>query len=117
VQRRTAGAAVIETALDTESDALDPPQTPLLVAFLVDRVLSAALLDPVAVAAREERSVQVVPLDDVTGVAAALPSAPRQSRDRTWPLLVLAVLVLLWELAALWGRWRRQRLEATAWPG
>jgi hypothetical protein len=117
VQRRTAGAAVIETALDTESDTLDPPQTPLLVAFLVDRVLSAALLDPVAVAAREEGSVQVVPLDDVTGVAAASPSAPRQSRDRTWPLLVLAVLVLLWELAALWGRWRRERLEATAWPG
>ncbi len=117
VQRRSARAAVIETALDTESDTLDPPQTPLLVAFLVDRVLSAALLDPVAVAAREERSVQVVPLDDVTGVAAALPSAPRQSRDRTWPLLALAVLVLLWELAALWGRWRRERLEATAWPG
>jgi len=117
VQRRSAGATVIETALDTESGALDPPLTPLLVAFLVDRAVSAALLDPVAIAAREERAVQVVPGSDVTGIAAASPAAARQSRDWTWPLLVLAALVLLWELAALSRRWRRERADAEAWPG
>jgi hypothetical protein len=117
LQRRGAGAPVIETTLDTESDALDRPLTPLLVAFLVDRAFSAALLDPVAVSAREERAVQVVPGSGVTGIAAASPTAARQGRDWTWPLLALAVLALLWELAALLRRWQRERVEAEAWPG
>jgi hypothetical protein len=117
VQRRSAGAPVIETALDTESGGLDPPVTPLLVAFLVDRALSTALLDPVAVAAREEGAVQVVPGSDVSGAAGASSAAAKQSRDWTWLLLVLVVLVLLWELAALWRRWRRERADAEAWPG
>lgn len=117
VQRRGAGAPVIETALDTESGVLDPPLTPLLVAFLVDRAFSATLLDPVAVVARDERAVQVVPGSDVTGAAAASPNAALRARDWTWPLLALAALVLLWELAALWSRWRRERVEAEAWPG
>ena len=117
VQRRGSGAPVIETVLDTESEALDPPLTPLLVAFLVDRAFSMTLLDPVALAAREDRAVVVVPHDDGAGAAAASPPAPRQSRDSTWPLLLLAALVLLWELAALSRRWRRERVDAEAWPG
>ncbi len=117
LQRRGAGAPVIETTLDTESDALDPPLTPLLVAFLVDRAFSAALLDPVAVSAREIRAVQVVPGSGVTGIASASPTAARQARDWTWPLLALAVLAMLWELAALLRRWQRERVEAEAWPG
>jgi hypothetical protein len=30
---------------------------------------------------------------------------------------VVAALVLLWELAALSRRWRRERVDAEAWPG
>lgn len=117
VQRRTAGAPLIETSLDTESAGSDRPVTPLLVAFLVDRALSATLLDPVAVTVREERAVRVVPRDDMTAVATASRTAARQSRDLRWPLLVLTVLVLLWELATLLRRWRGERVEAVAWPG
>lgn len=117
VQRRTAPAPLIETALDTETAAPEPAVTPLLVAFLVDRALSAALLDPVAAAARDERAVQVAPRNDVPEVAEDSRTVAGQSRDWTWPLLVLTVLVLLWELAALVRRWRRERVEAEAWPG
>jgi hypothetical protein len=117
VQRRSAGAPLIETVLDTESSGPDRPVTPLLVALLADRALSAALLDPVAVAARDERAVRVVPQVDMGGVAASSRAVALQSRDWTWAPLALAVLALLWELAALWRRGRRERVEAEAWPG
>lgn len=117
VQRRSAGAPVIETTLDTESGALDPPLTPLLVAFLVDRALSTALLDPVAVASRDERAVRVVPQIEVAETAETAHAEARRFRDWTWPLLALTLPMLLWELAALSRRWRRERLEAAAWPG
>ncbi len=117
VQRRSAGAPVIETTLETESGGSDAPLTPLLVAFLVDRALSAALLDPVAIAARDERAVRVVPQVEVAETATTARTEARQSRDWTWPVLALTVLVLLWELAALSRRWRRERVEAAAWPG
>lgn len=117
VQRRSATAPLIETVLDTESGTLDPPLAPLLVAFLVDRALSAALLDPLAISAREERAVRVVPQGDVGMLTTTSPASAPQVRDWTWTLLLLAVPVLLWELAALWGRWRRERVEAATWPG
>lgn len=117
VERRTAGPPLLETVLDTESSRSDRPVTPLLVALLVDRALSAALLDPVAIAAREERAIRVVPRDEVSRVAAAPSVQARSSRDWTRPLLALAMLVLLWELATLLRRWLRERVDAEAWSG
>jgi len=98
-----------------ESADRDRPVAPLLVSFLVDQALSTALLDEVAVVARDERAVRVVPRDVAAGAATASGASSLQTRDRTPPLLVAAVLVLLWELASLLGRWRRERVEAEAW--
>ena len=115
VQRRSEGEPLIETALAVESADRDRPVAPLLVSFLVDQALSTALLDEVAVVARDERAVRVVPRDVAAGAATASGASSLQTRDRTPPLLVAAVLVLLWELASLLGRWRRERVEAEAW--
>jgi len=115
VQRRSEAEPLIETALAVESADRDRPVAPLLVSFLVDQALSTALLDEVAVVARDERAVRVVPRDVAAGAATASGASSLQTRDRTPPLLVAAVLVLLWELASLLGRWRRERVEAEAW--
>ena len=72
VQRRSEGAPLIETALDAESADRDRPVAPLLVSFLVDQALSTALLDGVAVVARDERAVRVVPRDGAAGAANGL---------------------------------------------
>jgi len=115
VQRRGEGAPLMETALAADSADRDRPVAPLLVGFLVDQALSTALLDGVAVAARDERSVKVVPRDGAAGTAKAAGTSSLQTRDWTTPLLVAAALVLLWELASLLRRWRRERVEAEAW--
>jgi hypothetical protein len=115
VQRRSEGAPLIETALEAESADRDRPVAPLLVSFLVDQALSTALLDGVAVVARDERAVRVVPRDDAAGAANASGTSSLQTRDWATPLLVAAVLVLLWELGSLLRRWRRERVEAEAW--
>jgi hypothetical protein len=116
VRRREGGAPLIETALDAVPVGTgDRPAAPLLVAFLVDEALSASLLDAVAVIGREEQAVTIAPRADV-GLAATTAGRPAtQSRDGTRPLLVAVLLVLLWELAALLRRWRRERLDAEAW--
>ena len=115
VQRRSEGAPLIETALEAESADRDRAVAPLLVSFLVDQALSTALLDGVAVVARDERAVRVVPRDGAAGAVTASGTSSLQTRDWATPLLVAAVLVLLWELASLLRRWRRERVEAEAW--
>jgi hypothetical protein len=90
---------------------------PLLVALLVDRAVSASLLDAVAVAARPERAVAVVPREGELSTAPDSAGTALQSRHWIRPLIVAAALVLLWELATLLRRWRRERIEAEAWPG
>jgi len=116
VRRRTGGAPLIETALDPESrGGVDRPAAPLLVALLVDEALSASLLDAVAVVERDAQSVMVAPRADPGVVTTSVGRQVTQSRDGTRPLLVAALLVLLWELAALLLRWRRERVDAEAW--
>jgi hypothetical protein len=117
VERRNAGAPLIETVLDAEAADTSRTVAPLLVALLVDRAVSASLLDAVAVTARAARAVAVVPHDVVPSAAADAAGFAPQSRHWMRPLIVLAALVLLWELATLLRRWRRERVEAEAWPG
>ena len=116
VRRREKDAPLIETSLDaTAVGTGDRPAAPLLVAFLVDEVLSASLLDAVAVIEREEQSVTIAPRGDAGTAATTVGREATQSRDGTRPLLVAALLVLLWELAALLRRWRHERRDAEAW--
>jgi hypothetical protein len=82
---------------------------------MVDEALSASLLDAVAVIEREEQSVTIAPLGDAGTAATTGGREATRSRDGTRPLLVAALLVLLWELAALLRRWRHERRDAEAW--
>jgi hypothetical protein len=116
VERRRAGPPLIETALDAEADDASTV-APLLVALLVDRAVSASLLDAVAVTARTARAVAVVPREAALSTATDSAGLALQSRHWMGPLIVAAALVLLWELATLLRRWRRERIEAEAWPG
>jgi len=117
VERRKDGARLIETAIEAEGVEPDRPVAPLLVALLVDRALDTSLLDAVAVNARSERAIAVVPREDAMPTATGATGTARQSRPWMRPLIVAAALVLLWELAALLRRWRRERIEAEAWSG
>jgi hypothetical protein len=117
VERRNAGAPLIETALDAETDDDSRTVAPLLVALLVDRAVSASLLDAVAVTARTGRAIAVVPREAALSAAPDSAGTALQSRHWVGPLIVAAALVLLWELAKLLGRRRRERIEAEAWPG
>jgi hypothetical protein len=117
VERRNAGAPLIETALDAEADDASRTVAPLIVALLVDRAVSTSLLDAVAVTARTGRAVAVVPRE--AALSTAPDSAGTAVHSRHWirPLIAAAALVLLWELATLLRRWRRERIEIEAWPG
>jgi hypothetical protein len=117
VERRKDGAPLIETAIEAEGVEPDRPVAPLLVALLVDRALDTSLLDAVAVNARSERAIAVVPREDAMPTATGATGAALESRNWMLPLIVAAALVLLWELAALLRRWRRERVEAEAWSG
>jgi hypothetical protein len=117
VERRKDGARLIETTIDADSVEPGRPVAPLLVALLVDRALDTSLLDAVAVNARSERAIAVVPREDAMPTATGATGTALQSRPWMRPLIVAAALVLLWELAALLRRWRRERIEAEAWSG
>jgi hypothetical protein len=117
VERRQDGAPLIETAIEAEALEPDRPVAPLLVSLLVDRALDTSLLDAVAVNARSERAIAVVPREDAMPIATASAGTALQSRPWMRPLIVAVALVLLWELAALLRRWRRERVEAEAWSG
>jgi hypothetical protein len=117
VERREDGAPLVETVLDADGAEPDRPVAPLLVALLVDRALSASMLDAVAVTARTGRAIAVVPREDAMPAATASAGTGLESRPWMRPLMVAAALLLLWELATLLRRWRRERDEAEAWPG
>jgi hypothetical protein len=117
VVRRAGGASpLIETSLDVErGEAEDLAATPLLLAFLVDEVLSASLLDDVVASERDANAVMVVPRAMASKTAATVPTtAARETRGWSRPLLLAALIALLWELASLSGRVRRERREGWA---
>ena len=105
-------AKVVETSLDVASIASGRgPELPLLLDFMVGTLLAPGLLDAAAAVDRGPRASRVAPLPDLVASAAA-PSAlmARSSRDVTWPVLVVALLALLWEAIAL----ARQGLRLSA---
>ncbi len=101
----------IETSLDFASTGLaNGPEIPLLVNLLFERVLESRLLDAVAVNDRGPAASRVVPVQSVAAQSAARTMGPSGSAA-SWarPLLLLALLVLLWEIAALVRQWAHLR--------
>jgi hypothetical protein len=107
VIRRHEPRGLIETSIDPGSPGLAARQEfPLLIALLVDEALDRSSLGPVAVIDRDDQAPQVVP-------ARRAGSTPRASRELephasslASPLLLMAAVLLLWELGALVVQYR-----------
>ncbi len=114
---RAGPVPVIETALDFGAMAGQPgAETPLLVDLLFEQLFGSPLLDPIAINDRGAAASFVVPINKqvrrpAAAAASAAPADTLPQRDRVQPLLVLAALVLLWEIVAL----ARQALRLGAW--
>lgn len=107
---RAAATPWMETSLDFGALAATPgPQTPLLVNLLFERLLGVRLLGELASTGRGLAALRVVPgAAAVAGAASQAVAAPVRGPGQaslpgagTWPVLWLALIVLLWEIAAL----------------
>jgi hypothetical protein len=116
--RRAGPANVVETSLDFGSEERTRrPEIPLLVNLMFDQLLDADLLDEIAIADRGAGSATVAPLDRGGVIAdSGRPTDSSALRDSTRPLLVAALVVLLWEMIALGRQWYRSNDFADAPP-
>ena len=116
VVARAGKSSLIETALDFgAAETTRGPEVPLLVNWLFERLLGRPLLDAIALTDRGAGSSRVVPTPGVGSVATAhAPTEAGERRDASWPLLIAAALVLLWEIVALCRQWLRLTAVARA---
>lgn len=109
---RAGAARLLETSLDFGSMAITRgPEVPLLVNTMFEHLLGSRLLDAIAVTDRGPNSAKVVPSERV-GAALETPASTSESRlIGAWsrPIVVAALLVLLWEVVALGRQWLRLR--------
>jgi hypothetical protein len=115
VVRRRGSSGIVETSLDLASaERTRRPEVPLIVNLMLEQLLDERLLDGVVVADRGAGAAHVAP-SALPGAAAQSSSAPaRQAHPASSPLLLAALLVLFWELLALWRQWRRLRPALSA---
>jgi hypothetical protein len=103
--------ARVETSLDFAAMASTSASAlPLLLNLMLEQLLGQPLLDAVAVAERGVAASRVAPQalpEAVAGTAASV--EPGTTDDLTRPLLMAALLVLLWEMVALLRQARRLR--------
>jgi Aerotolerance regulator N-terminal len=113
---RAGEARQLETSFDFAALAAGRgPELPLLVNWLLETVLDRSLLDQSASVDRGPRSVLVAPLPIAAASAASSVAAlPRSPGDEARPVLLIALLALLWEIAALVRQGLRLRVPATA---
>ncbi len=125
---RAGASKRVETSLDFDSMAITPgPEIPLLVNLMFEQLFGSRLLDELAITDRGPGSSIVVPsarvaaiLGASTGASATssagppVPSDSRSLRDGVPPVLVLALLALLWEVVALGRQWARLSKYAEA---
>jgi hypothetical protein len=114
---RAGASKLLETSLDFASMGITRgPEIPLLVNLMFERLFGRDLLDEIAITDRGAAAVMVAPTKGVgTGAQAKQPDGPRVlHHDGTHPLMVLALLALLWEIVALGGQWARLRAPAEA---
>lgn len=109
----------LETSLDLGSAGrTSGPAIPLLVNLMFEQLFGAPLLDELAISDRGPAASQVVPAPRTDPAPAAqVQEGLRHVHDGTRPLLLLAVLALLWELVALARQWRRLSAPAGAGSG
>jgi hypothetical protein len=107
--RRAGPAKALETSLDFGSEeSTRNPEIPLAVNLMFEQLLDDHLLDAIAIADRGAGSAMVAPSDRAGVIAdSGRPSDSRELRNLAPPLLVAALLVLLWEMIALGRQWYR----------
>lgn len=113
---RTGASKLIETSLDFDSMAATAgPQIPLLVNLMFESLFEEGLLDEIAITDRGPNAAKVAPQAGIERRVGTLeaPGAPIL-HDSTRPLLLAALLVLLWEIAALARQAYRLRKHAKA---
>ncbi len=111
VVRRAGTPVRIETAIDFSASAhAAGPEVPLLVNLMFESLFDGPLLDTIALTERGPAAVRVAPQPGL-GVGAPSPAATAAPGvlDGTSALLLLALGVLLWEIAALGRQWWRLR--------
>jgi hypothetical protein len=124
---RAGARRLIETSLDFSSPALQGvPEIPLLANLLFELLLdgngpgshvarpTGRLLDRIVVADRGPTASLVVPLKPGAaamdaGTRQQVPSSAHVMADQVQPLVMAALLLLLWEIGALIRQWARLR--------
>jgi hypothetical protein len=107
IVRRQGPSSIVETSLDLGAPQLaQRAELPLVVNAMLETLLGERLLDATIVADRGADSATVVP---AVRPGETLPSAAatRRHEPASSPLLLAALLVLVWELVALLRQWRR----------
>lgn len=103
----------LETSLDFAAMASTAgPETPLLVNLLFEQLFDTPLLDAIALAERGPAASHVAAaVDPGVGETAPRAGAAHVPHDASRALLLAALLVLLWEIAALALQVRRLRMD------
>ncbi len=115
VVSRAGTPAVLETVLDFSStDAARRPETALVAAFLLEQLVGARLLDDIVLADRGPAASKIVPVRQLEAAAGREPPQESRLRSLARPLLLAALLVLLWEVVAVVRQWRRLREHVRA---
>ena len=119
IVRRMGQSRRLETSFDfVAMAAARGPEVPLLVNSMLQTALGQSLLDQVVVVDRGPRAVLVAPREIVAAPAASTAAVPRSQSERaTAVLLLVALLVLLWEVVALVRQGLRLRVPAPARTG
>jgi hypothetical protein len=106
----------METSLDFGTMAATAgPEIPLLVNLLFEQLFDKSLLDEIAITDRGPAASRVVPQQGVEQPAGTpQTTAAPILRNGTRPLLLAALLVLLWEIVALAGQSYRSAKHARA---
>lgn len=114
--QRAGSTRLLETSLDLGAAGMPAGAgVPLLVNLMFEQLLEAPLLDELAISDRGPAASQVVPVPRARAAPAAqVEGGLRHVHDGARPLLLLALLVLLWELVALARQWRRLGAPAGA---
>lgn len=102
IVRRAGNPRRIDTALDFAVDAGGGGEIPLLLNLMLEQLLGEALLDTVAISERSPSALRVAPQPIGPGAVAGGPAAAAgRPREATAALLLAALALLGWEIAAL----------------
>ena len=108
---RAGAPKLIESSLDFGLPGIMPrPELPLLVNLMFEQLFGSGLLDEITIANRGPVAVMVAPKTVMGPIAVAQRTSESPAlSDWTRPLLVAALLVLLWEIVALFRQSYRLR--------